>query len=106
MYEQKELTSELLDSEVVNLILNLRAINEEHITGSSTIDYLSKTYDAQIVSNALKVLETVAKENKLEIKRLTSDSGLDELLGNIDTKWVVVKATVSCWNLFNQISKE
>jgi hypothetical protein len=106
MYEQKELVCELLDTEVVGLILNLRAINEEHITGSSTIDYLSKIYDAQIVCHALTSLETVAKENNLEIKQLTADSSLDELLGNVDSKWVVVKATLSCWNLFSQVSKE
>lgn len=106
MYEQKELTGKLLGSEIVKLILNLREIKEKHTIGTSNINYLGKTYDAQIVSHTLIALETVAKQNNLEVKELTAESSLDELLGIGEAEEIEVTTTLKCWNLLERIVKE
>jgi len=104
MFSNRELTGRLFDSQIVNLTLNLRAINKEHIIGSSSIDYLGKTYDAQTVDQALAVLEAVAQKNSLLVKNCTAESSLDELLGIGDVKNIEITATLKCWNLLDQIS--
>ncbi len=104
MFANRELLGRLSDIELVNLILKLRAINEEHIIGSSSIDYLGKTYDAQRVNRALEDLETIAKENKVQLNALTSESGVDELLGTYDTKSIEIITSLKNWNLLEQIS--
>ncbi len=104
MFSNRELTGRLFDSQIVNLTLNLRAINKVHIIGSSSIDYLGKTYDAQRVNRALEDLETIAKENKVQLNALTSESGVDELLGTYDTKSIEIITSLKNWNLLDQIS--
>ena len=106
MFENKELVGKLLDSEVIRLMLNLREINEKHIIKNSSIEYLGKTYDAQTVSQTLKILETVADVNCFEVKRLTAESSLDELLGIAETKEIEITATLKCWNLLEKLNKE
>ena len=106
MYQQKELIGKLLDSEIASLILNLKDINEKHTIGTTRIEYLDVTYDAQTVSQTLKVLETVAKENNLAMKTLTSESNLDELLGIGKAKEIEITATLKCWNLINSLTNE
>ena len=106
MFENKELVGKLLDSEVIRLILNLREINEKHIIKNPSIEYLGKTYDAQTVSQTLETLETIAEVNGLEVRALTAESGLDELLGIAETKEIGITATLKCWNLLEKLNKE
>lgn len=106
MFGNKELIGELLDTEIVKLILGLTELNKHHFSNSNSITYLGKTYDAQTANQALEALENVAREYNLEIKRLSVDSSLDELLGNVEVKRMAVKASLNCWNLLQQVDKE
>jgi hypothetical protein len=103
MFENKELVGMLLESDVVRLILNLREINEKHITNSSNIEYLGKTYDAQLVSQTLKTLEAIAKVNSLEVRGLTAESSLDELLGINEAKEIEITVSLKCWSLLEMV---
>lgn len=106
MLRNTELTGELLDYEIVNLILQLRNIKQAHKLGSTNIDVNDASYDAHSIYKALEDLEKIAKDSNLEIKAVTADSSLDELLGNVETKNVSVKTTLDCWQLLEQIAEK
>lgn len=104
MLRDTELTGELLDYIIVNLILQLRDIKQSHKIGSTHIEVADASYDARLIYKALQDLEKIAKENNLEIKLITADSSLDELLGNVETKNLSVTTSLDCWSLLGRIS--
>ncbi len=103
MLNQTLLTGELLDSLVVNLIIELRQIKQAHKIGDSHIDINDKRYDALLIYKALEDLEIAARDNQLEIKAVTSESSLDEILGIGDTKFVTIKTQLGCWKILGEI---
>ncbi|MBU3588524.1 hypothetical protein [Polynucleobacter sp. 80A-SIGWE] len=106
MLRNTELTGELLDYQIVNLILQLRDVTQSHKIGSTHIEVNDASYDARLIYKALQDLEKIAKESNLEIKPITADSSLDELLGNVEAKNVTVKTTLDCWQLLEQIAEK
>jgi hypothetical protein len=105
MLSNTELTGELLDYKIVNLILKLRDIKQAHKIGSTHIEVIGTSYDARLIYKALQDLEKIAKENDIEIKLITADSSLDKLLGNFETKNLSVTTSLDCWSLLEKISR-
>ena len=105
MLRNTELTGELLDYKIVNLILQIRDIKNTHKIGSTHIDVNDASYDTRLIYKALEDLEKIAKENNLEVRAITANSSLDELLGNVETKNVSVKTTLDCWQLLEHINQ-
>jgi hypothetical protein len=103
MLNQTELTGELLDSVVVNLILELRQLKQAHKIGDSYIGMNDKSHDARLVYKALEDLEVAARDNQLEIKAVTSESSLDEILGIGDAKFIAIKTELGCWKILGEI---
>jgi hypothetical protein len=106
MFNQIQLMGELLDTAVVNLILELRNLKQAHKIGTSQIVADNSYYDARLVYRALEDLEITARDNQLEIKANnvhSAESSIEEILGNTESKFVKIKTELGCWKIFEQI---
>lgn len=106
MFNQTQLIGELLDTVVVNLILELRNLKQAHKIGTSQIVADNINYDARLVYRALEDLEITARDNQLEIKannEVSAENSIEEILGNTKSKFVNVKTELGCWKIFEQI---
>ena len=87
MFEEIELTGELLEDHLIDLILKLRAIRDQQVIGLQNINI------------ALSKLEKIAEENNLVILDL-------QRIGISEARKIHVKTTLACWALLDRICKE
>lgn len=105
MLRNVELTGNLSDYKIVDLILKLRDIKQAHKIGSTHIDVNGVINDARLIYNALEDLEKIAKKSNLDVKPITADSSLDELLGITKLQNIEVATSLDIWVLLQLLDK-
>lgn len=105
MLKTIELTGNLSDYKIVNLILQLKDIKQIHKIGSTHVAINGTSIDARLIYKALDDLEKIAKKSNLVVKSINADSSLDELLGNTKLQNIKVVTSLDVWALLQQLDK-